>query len=111
MNVYNYSNTDLRLTSNYKIEIGEKVDYKNKICVKPWGYEFLSYQSKKIGIWIVNVNKNCGTSIHTHFRKDTFLIVLNGKLKLEMVDSFDIINPGIFCFIPKKKFHGLRWIQ
>ena len=47
MNVYNYSNTDLRLTSNYKIEIGEKVDYKNKICVKPWGYEFYLINQKK----------------------------------------------------------------
>ncbi len=104
---YSLSKTDIRLTNNYNIDIGERVDYKNQVCLKPWGYEFLAYMSQKIGIWILSVKKNTGTSIHTHFKKDTFLTVLNGKLKLEMADDFDIINPGVFCFIPKKKFHGL----
>ena len=39
------------------------------------------------------------------------MAVLNGKLKLEMADDFDIINPGVFCFIPKKKFHGLSALE
>lgn len=108
---YFLNKTDLRLTNNYDIDIGEKVDYKDQVCIKPWGYEFLAYMSDKIGIWILSVKKNSGTSIHTHFRKDTFLAVLNGKLKLEMVDDFDIINPGVFCFIPKKKFHGLAALE
>ena len=72
---------------------------------------FLAYMSKKIGIWILSVKKNTGTSIHTHFRKDTLLVVLNGKLKLEMSDDFDIINPGVYCFIPKRKFHGLSALE
>ena len=108
---YSLTKTDIRLTNNYDIEIGDRVDYKDQVCVKPWGYEFLSYMSKKIGIWILSVKKNTGTSIHTHFKKDTFLAVLNGKLKLEMADDFDIINPGVFCFIPKKKFHGLSALE
>jgi rfaE bifunctional protein nucleotidyltransferase chain/domain len=108
---YSLTKTDLRLTNNYNIDIGDYVNYKDQVCVKPWGYEFLAYMSKKIGIWILSVKKNTGTSIHTHFKKDTFLIVLNGKLKLEMADEFDIINSGVFCFIPKKKFHGLSALE
>lgn len=108
---YSLNKTDKRLTNNYQIEIGDCVDYKDQVCIKPWGYEFLAYMSKKIGIWILSVKKNTGTSIHTHFRKDTLLVVLNGKLKLEMSDDFDIINPGVYCFIPKRKFHGLSALE
>ena len=108
---YSLNKTDKRLTNNYQIGIGDCVDYKDQVCIKPWGYEFLAYMSKKIGIWILSVKKNTGTSIHTHFRKDTLLVVLNGKLKLEMSDDFDIINPGVYCFIPKRKFHGLSALE
>tara|TARA_Y100000590_G_scaffold143050_1_gene164194 strand:- start:1042 stop:2247 length:1206 start_codon:yes stop_codon:yes gene_type:complete len=104
---FNLTNTDIRLTNNHEIINGDNVDYKNKVCIKPWGYEFLSYQSNKIGIWILSINKNTGTSIHTHFNKDTILLVLNGKIKLETADSYDFINPNEYCFIPKKKFHGI----
>jgi len=104
---FNLTNTDIRLTNNHEIINGDNIDYKNKVCIKPWGYEFLSYQSNKIGIWILSINKNTGTSIHTHFNKDTILLVLNGKIKLETADSYDFINPNEYCFIPKKKFHGI----
>lgn len=30
-------------------------DYLNKIYKKPWGKEYLSYQTKEIGIWILHV--------------------------------------------------------
>ena len=54
---YSLSKTDIRLTNNYNIEVGDCIDYKNQVCLKPWGYEFLSYMSKKIGIWILSVKK------------------------------------------------------
>ena len=33
-----------------------KIDYKNKVCVKPWGHEFLIYESNNIGIWFLKIN-------------------------------------------------------
>jgi len=90
----------------------DKIDYKNKICIKPWGYEYLAFESNKIGIWILNINKNNKTSLHTHFNKDTIMIVLSGCIKLNMIDNdykllsiLDIIN------IPKNKFHGIECIS
>lgn len=111
MNYYKLTNSDIRLTSHHKIDNGENIDYFDKICVKPWGYEFLSYMSNKIGIWILKINKNFGTSLHTHFKKDTLLLVLNGKIRLETIDDFDYISKGIYCFIPKKKFHGIYAVE
>ena len=40
----------------YKKNPHEYIDYKKKICIKPWGYEFLCYESKKIGMWFLNIN-------------------------------------------------------
>lgn len=111
MEYFYLNDIDCRLTNNYNIKNGDYIDYKSKICLKPWGYEFLAYQSQKIGIWILNINKNNGTSIHTHFKKDTILVVLNGKIKLETVDKIDFIEQNKFCFIPKQKFHGLFAIE
>jgi len=111
MEYFFLNDIDYRLTNNYNIKNSEHIDYKSKICLKPWGYEFLAYQSQKIGIWILNINKNNGTSIHTHFKKDTILVVLNGKIKLETVDKIDFIGQNKFCFIPKQKFHGLFAIE
>jgi rfaE bifunctional protein nucleotidyltransferase chain/domain len=98
-NIKNYNNTN------------NKIDYKNKICIKPWGYEYLAYESSKIGIWILNINKNNKTSLHTHFNKDTIIIVISGCIKLNLIDDnykllsiFDIVN------IPKNKFHGIESI-
>lgn len=108
---FNLDNIDIRLTNKYFLENTSYVDYKNKICIKPWGYEFLSYQTTKIGIWILYINKDNGTSIHTHFKKDTILVVLSGKIKLEFVDKIEFIGENKYCFIPKKKFHGLYAIE
>lgn len=104
---YELTKTDTRLTEHYVIENGEYIDYHHKVCVKPWGHEFLSYMSNKIGIWILHIKKDNGTSIHTHFKKGTILLVLNGKIKLELIDGYDYIYPGMYCFIPKRKFHGI----
>ena len=39
-----------------KRENSIKIDYMNKINDKPWGKEYLAYQNKYIGIWILHVN-------------------------------------------------------
>ena len=94
------------------ISIREKVnphiDYHNCVCVKPWGYEFLAYESKYIGIWYLKINKGNATSLHAHFKKDTFIIVIEGAAKVSLVDD-EVISLGKLqsVFIPKNKFHGL----
>uniref|UniRef100_A0A6C0KKS5 Cytidyltransferase-like domain-containing protein n=1 Tax=viral metagenome TaxID=1070528 RepID=A0A6C0KKS5_9ZZZZ len=86
----------------------EPTDYQNKVCVKPWGYEFLTYHSDKMAIWYLNIQKNQGTSLHTHFKKDTFIIVLSGTAKVTFIhDDVMSLPPMSSIFIPKHKFHAL----
>ena len=84
------------------------VNYKNIVCVKPWGYEFLIYESTKIGIWFLKLDKTHNTSVHTHFKKDTIIVVIDGCAVIRLLnDEQVILNKMDSIFIPKKKFHGI----
>ena len=103
------SEQELNTIKNNNItENNTYVDYKSVVCIKPWGYEFLVYENNKIGVWFLKIVKNQGTSLHTHFKKDTFIIVLSGTAKLTLVNN-EIISLGTMksVFIPKNKFHAL----
>ena len=93
---------------NIKYEKHTNISYKNVVCIKPWGYEYLIYESNMIGIWYLNINKNNGTSLHCHFNKDTFIIVLYGCAKVTLIDNSVLyLNSMESMYIPKYKFHGI----
>lgn len=84
------------------------IDYMNKIYDKPWGKEYLAYQNKNIGIWILHINKDQETSLHCHFKKDTILIPLYGCFKINLYNSYRIINMMEYLYIPRNTFHGIH---
>lgn len=85
----------------------DKGDYLNKIYTKPWGYEYLTYQTEKLGIWILHLCKNQKTSLHCHFKKDSMLIVLSGTFRIDTYDDFYILNENQVMYFPAKVFHGI----
>ena len=93
---------------NLALEQHSRKDYKNAVCIKPWGYEFLAYESNKIGIWFLKLTKDGATSLHTHFHKDSFIIVISGCAKITLIDN-EVIDLSCMksVFIPKYKFHSL----
>lgn len=93
---------------NLAVEQHSRKDYKNAVCIKPWGYEFLAYESNKLGIWFLKLTKDGATSLHTHFHKDSFIIVISGCAKITLIDN-EIIDLSCMksVFIPKYKFHSL----
>jgi rfaE bifunctional protein nucleotidyltransferase chain/domain len=95
------SNINLRENSN-------KIDYLNKINDKPWGKEYLAYQNKEIGIWILHVNKDQETSLHCHFKKDTILISISGCFKINLYNKFVILNLFDSIYVPRNTFHGIH---
>lgn len=86
----------------------KKTEYKNSVNVKPWGHEFLIYESDKIGIWVLHINKNQATSVHCHFQKDTMVFNLSGVVVVNMHDEKDntLLQLMQSVYIPKGKFHG-----
>lgn len=88
-------------------ETHSNVSYTNKVCMKPWGYEYLVYESKKIGIWCLTLFQNHKTSMHCHFKKDTWIIVLQGCAKIELFQGTKMLYPMETLLIPKNTFHSL----
>ena len=86
----------------------KKIDYREKVCVKPWGYEYLVYENNKIGMWYLLMKKGHSTSLHTHFKKDTIIIVLSGCAKIGLLNANPIVlNTMESIYIPKYKFHSI----
>jgi rfaE bifunctional protein nucleotidyltransferase chain/domain len=102
-------NEDNIIKNNKNIKLNnDRVDYNNCVCIKPWGYEFLTYESDKLGIWYLKINKGHSTSLHTHFKKDTIVFVISGTAKLSLIDNeVRCMGPMSYVYIPKNKFHAL----
>ena len=97
-----------RSSEEYKnYHISPFYDYLNKGFIKPWGREYMAYQSKEVGVWILHVNQGLQTSVHCHFHKDTVLCVLSGTFRIELYNDFKILNEGDVCYIPACMFHGI----
>lgn len=91
--------------NNYRVS--PFYNYLDKGYIKPWGYEYMAYQNKELGVWILNVNQGQQTSVHCHFHKDTVLCVLTGTFRIELYEGFKILNEGDLCYIPACMFHGI----
>jgi len=102
---------ELSIVSNHTQLQNEKhavIDYKNKVCVKPWGHEFLVFQNKRTAIWCLTIKKGHQTSLHCHFNKDTQIIVLKGVAKVSLIDNKSIaLSELSSVFLPHYNFHGI----
>jgi rfaE bifunctional protein nucleotidyltransferase chain/domain len=92
---------------HHKRTKSDKKDYLNKLYNKPWGYEYLTYQTENIGIWILHINQNQKTSVHCHFNKGSMLIALSGSFRIDTYDSFYILNENEIMYFPANTFHGI----
>jgi rfaE bifunctional protein nucleotidyltransferase chain/domain len=90
-----------------KYKVSPFYDYSNKGYIKPWGYEYMAFQSSDLAIWILHVNQGLQTSMHCHFYKDTLLCVISGTFRIDLYKDFKILNEGDVCFIPASMFHGI----
>lgn len=109
-NIFFPNDDEISIVNNnlyIKNEHHDNVDYKNCVCLKPWGHEFLVYLNEKIGIWFLKIKKGESTSLHTHFNKDTIIIVLKGAAMINLKDQIINLNTMSTIFLPHYKFHGL----
>lgn len=71
-----------------------------KIINKPWGYEFVIFQSKKFAIWVLCIKPKKYTSMHCHALKRTILIPLNNKLRISTLSNI-YYNKKIYNISPR----------
>lgn len=79
--------------------------YHNKIVKKPWGEEYLIFQNDVVAIWLLNIESGKNTSLHCHPTKKTGLILLDGKIEVDLgfyekrilkAPDKVMIRPGLF---------------
>ena len=108
MQFVNTSEEEINISKKYETRNNsEKKNYLNTRFDKPWGYEYLTYQTENIGIWILHINKNEKTSLHCHFKKDTMLIGLSGSFRIDTYNDFYILNENQSMYFPSNTFHGI----
>jgi len=79
-------------------------DYSRYLITKPWGEEFLIFQTKKIAVWLLKIHSKKSTSLHCHIYKKTILVPLSGELIVSsFLKNYKIKKKPII--VNKKTFH------
>lgn len=60
-------------------------NYSKYLITKPWGEEFLIFQTKKVSVWVLKIDSKKYTSLHCHLHKKTILIPLSGELNVSLL--------------------------
>lgn len=86
-------------------------DFKNVAVVKPWGYEYLAFETddKKICAWVLHMKSigEQGTSIHCHRNKQTLISVIKGRLWVRTLTDYFELAEGENMYIDKSTFHAM----
>tara|TARA_R110000744_G_scaffold266600_9_gene380651 strand:+ start:146 stop:802 length:657 start_codon:yes stop_codon:yes gene_type:complete len=85
--------------------------YEKTVVSKPWGYEYLVYQNKKIALWFLYIGHDHQTSMHCHPNKTTGLIVLDGEAQISFLGNSFNCSPVSKTMIRKGLFHSTKAIS
>lgn len=87
------------------------IDYSRVVVRKPWGKEYLLYQTADVAIWILKINCNAETSMHCHLNKKTSLIALEGAVSVSTLHETCSLKPADGVIISKGVFHQTKNIE
>jgi hypothetical protein len=59
--------------------------HRDIVVQKPWGYEYLIYETPEVALWLLYIEQGKGTSLHCHPKKTTGLILLEGEAELGFI--------------------------
>ena len=85
--------------------------YKNKVVIKPWGFEFLVFENKQTAVWILFISSGNSTSMHCHPKKKTSLIILSGTGTSSTLASRNYLRGGDAVVLEKCVFHATKVIS
>jgi acetolactate synthase I/II/III large subunit len=80
-------------------------DYSKVIVKKPWGYEYLVFENEFVAIWMLHIVRKRKTSMHSHPKKRTSLILLAGNATCYHLEGSEKLNPMEGIVIDEGVFH------
>ncbi|HVZ63784.1 MAG TPA: hypothetical protein VG936_04285 [Lacunisphaera sp.] len=81
-------------------------DYRDVVVRKPWGYEYLWFQTATVAVWMLHLSPKAGTSLHCHARKRTSLVVLRGRVRCATIDDRYELAAGSALVLEPCAFHS-----
>lgn len=86
-------------------------DRRKVVVNKPWGFEYLVYESADVAVWLLFIGAGQQTSMHCHPQKTTGLVLLKGTAELSfLADSKFIVAPEK-QMIRRGLFHATKAIS
>lgn len=86
----------------------ERHNYQNVLINKPWGNEYLLFETDTLGVWHLCINQGQKTSLHGHPNKKTGLIVLKGVAQVSFLNGKHLLLPGDKIIIRQGVFHSTK---
>jgi len=83
-------------------------NYKHKVVMKPWGYEFLIFENESVAIWYLRIDKGHSTSMHCHPLKKTCLITLSGEALCNTFERRSYLKDIEAIVIENSVFHSTK---
>jgi mannose-6-phosphate isomerase-like protein (cupin superfamily) len=83
-------------------------EYEKGIVSKPWGYEYLMYQSDRIGVWFLYIAAGRKTSLHCHPAKKTGYILLSGEAEVSFLNDTTRLKAISKLMIREGLFHSTK---
>ena len=82
--------------------------YRDRVVIKPWGYEFLVFENNLVAVWLLYIKKGFSTSMHCHPQKKTSLILLSGNAMNITFLHRRYLKGGDAIIIEKEVFHSTK---
>ena len=92
-------------------ECANDFDFSKVVVNKPWGYEYLWYQNPSVAAWMLFLKQGDATSLHSHLRKRTSLIVVSGEVVCSTFDDRYKLQPADSIVLEPCVFHTTQAIS
>jgi len=71
-----------------------KSNFVENLVLKPWGYEYLAFESPEVALWVLHIDHQRQTSMHCHPTKQTGFVLLQGSVELSFIaDKKTLVAP------------------
>ena len=83
-------------------------NYKNRVVLKPWGYEYLIFENEFVATWFLHIKSGHSTSMHCHPQKKTSLILLSGNALCNTFEKRNYLNGLDAIIFENTVFHSTK---
>lgn len=87
-------------------ETAPLAEFTGVVVNKPWGYEYLWYETPTVAIWMLFLKPGAATSLHCHVKKRTSLIVLEGEIRCTTLEDVVRLQPLDSVVLEPCVFHS-----